>query len=191
MNIYMIGGPNGAGKTTAALNIMPTQIDCFEYINADSIAAALSPFRPEEVAIEAGRLMLARIKELAQKGEDFSFETTMASRSFAPFLQTCKADGYSIRIVFMWLPSPELSIARVQQRVANGGHHVPEETIRTRYLRGIKNFFELYAPISDYWAVYDNSRPEIRLIAESEQNAIPDIFDLDAWQSIKQTGGQI
>ena len=145
----MIGGPNGAGKTTIAMDLMPELLDCYEYVNADAIASALSPFRPNEVSIDAGRLMLKRIQELASRNLDFAFETTMASRSFVPFLKRCRNAGYFLHVIYIWLQSPELSIARVAERVASGGHFVPEDTIRARYSRGLDNFFKLYAPTAD------------------------------------------
>jgi len=184
--LYMIGGPNGAGKTTAAMNIMPLPIDCYEYVNADAIAAALSPFRPNEVTIEAGRLMLKRIRELAGKKDTFAFETTMASRSFVPFLTQCKNDGFRIHLVYIWLHSPDLSIARVAQRVESGGHYVPDTIFRMRYERGLRNFFSLYLPIADTWAFYDNSCSEIKLIAEKPSRETTKIVLPDIWETISE-----
>lgn len=141
--IYMIGGPNGAGKTTVALEIMPRILDCYEYVNADSIAYALSPFKQEKVAIEAGRIMLKRIREIAVKQETFAFETTMASRSFVHFLSKCKSNGYAIHLIFIWLQSPDLSIARVAKRVEAGD---------TRYqlMSFAKDIFEALIISSNY-----------------------------------------
>jgi predicted ABC-type ATPase len=155
--LYMIGGPNGAGKTTAAMSLLPELLDCYEYVNADSIAAALSPFAPETTAIQAGRLMLKRINTLVCQNKDFAFETTMASRSFQPLLQKYKQWGYHISLIFFWLQSPELAIERVRERVLNGGHHIPDDTVIRRYSRSIKNFMDLYTPIADDWMVFDNS----------------------------------
>ena len=184
--LYIIGGPNGAGKTTAAFSIMPELIECYEYVNADSIAKALSPFNPAEVSIEAGRLMLKRIHELAGQKKDFAFETTMASRSFVPFLAECKNQGYKINCVYVWLQSPELSIARVASRVVSGGHFVPDDTVRQRYQRGLENFFKLYIPLSDGWAFYDNSQSEIRLIAEKIYGKEVEINDPETWKLIPE-----
>ena len=184
--LYLIGGPNGAGKTTAAMSLMPALIECYEYVNADAIAKALSPFRPNEVSIDAGRLMLKRIHELSKKLEDYAFETTMASRSFAPFLTKCKKCGYSIHAVYIWIHSPELAIARVKERVKSGGHFVPDETVRNLYNRGLKNFFNLYVPIADTWALYDNSESEIKLVASKERNSATTIFQADTWKSIEE-----
>ena len=154
--IYIIGGPNGAGKTTAALTVLP-EIDCLHYVNADLIAGALSPFAPEQVAVKAGRLLLERINELAAANESFSFESTLASKSFVQFLKHCKADGYVINLLYFWLNSPELAKQRVAIRVSQGGHNIPTEVIERRYYRSVKNLFELYLPLADYWTVFDNS----------------------------------
>jgi predicted ABC-type ATPase len=184
--VYIIGGPNGAGKTTAALSIMPGLIDCYEYVNADAIAAGLSPFRPSEVPFEAGRLMLKRIRDLAAMREDFAFETTMASRSFAPFLLDCRRIGYLVQCVYLWLHSAELAVARVADRVENGGHFVPDEIVRQRFMRGIENFFRLYIPIADSWALYDNSEAETRLVAQKLRGGGLDVEDLLLWKRISE-----
>jgi predicted ABC-type ATPase len=182
----MIGGPNGAGKTTAAMSLMPSDIDCYEYVNADAIAQALSPFKPGEVSIEAGRLMLKRIRELAMRAETFAFETTMASRSFLPFLKKCKLKGYEVHLIYIWLRSPELAVARVAQRVECGGHAVEESTIRMRYLRGAVNFLNLYAPVADSWTVYDNSDEYPLLVAEKTQNGHIQIQLNEIWKALQE-----
>jgi predicted ABC-type ATPase len=161
---YVIGGPNGAGKTSAALRILP-QLGCLAYVNADAIAAALSPFQPEKSAIEAGRMMLSRIHDLAAQQKTFAFESTLASRSFAPFLKQRKADGYQIVLLYFYLASPELAIARVRARVAAGGHHIPEADIRRRYERSLNNLNSLYLPLVDAWEIYDNSGNSFTLVA--------------------------
>jgi predicted ABC-type ATPase len=184
--IFVIGGPNGAGKTTAAMSLMPKDIECSEYVNADSIALALSPFNSEMVSIEAGRLMLRRIHELAMKKVTFAFETTMASRTFLPFLDQCKKSGYNLQLIYIWLISPDLSVARVTQRVEGGGHDVPEHTIRRRYKRGMKNFLSLYMPIADGWAVYDNSQLLPRLIAEETKIDGRRIIHSNIWETFEE-----
>jgi predicted ABC-type ATPase len=184
--IFMIGGPNGAGKTTAAMSLMPSNIDCYEYVNADAIAHALSPFKPDEVSIEAGRLMLKRIKELAEHGLTFAFETTMASRSFSPFLQSCIQQGYEIRLIYIWLQAPDLAVGRVAQRVESGGHPVPESTIRMRYNRGLRNFINLYAPLANGWTLYDNSGESPSLVAEKTQNGGIEIKSHEIWNLLKE-----
>ncbi len=183
--VYMIGGPNGAGKTTSAMNLLPELLECEEYVNADAIAAALSPFHPEATAMQAGRLMLDRIHELSNKNIDFAFETTMASRSFAPFLLRCKEQGYQINLLFLWLQSPELAVERVAFRVENGGHHILEETIRRRYQRSIKNFLEIYIPLANKWVFCDNSSEKPITIAETIDGKNV-VYDNDCWRNIQQ-----
>lgn len=186
--VYMIGGPNGAGKTTAAMGLMPSAIDCVEYVNADAIAAGLSPFRPAGVTIEAGRVMLKRIAELARARRDFAFETTMASRSFMPFLRQCRVRGYRIEALYIWLRSADLAVERVAQRVSEGGHAVAEATVRSRYLKGLANFRALYAPMADLWTLYDNSGPKPRLVARGVQGRPPEVLEPDLWRSIEEMG---
>ena len=181
--VYLIGGPNGAGKTTTAFSIMPELIDCYEYVNADAIAAALSPFRPQEVARDAGRVMLRRIKALASQRVDFAFETTMASRSLAPFLADCRSEGYSVCIIYIWLRSAELAVARVRQRVESGGHSVPESDICRRYQRSLNNLFNLYLPLADYWRFYDNSLKKPSLVTEKSTTGFVKILHPTLWET--------
>jgi predicted ABC-type ATPase len=183
--LYIVGGPNGAGKTTIAMGILSSALECYEYVNADSIAAALSPFAPESVSIEAGKIMLNRIRELSEKSLSFAFETTMASRSFVPFVKDCMLNGYTINYIFVWLISPELSIARVNKRVLAGGHDIPESTIRQRYERGISNFFNLYLDYADNWSVYDNSDESPQLVAENTYSTTQ-VFYPQTWELIKK-----
>lgn len=185
--VYVIGGANGSGKTTVALNLLPNVLNIFEYINADAIAAGLSPLNPESMAIQAGRLMLERLRSLANDGTDFAFETTLAARTFAPFLRDCKAKGYTVNLLYFWLRSPDLAVERVARRVASGGHSIPEDVIRRRYERGRNNLIELYLPLCDRWIVYDNSEPAFRLIAEGEIEQDPTVYDRDVWNDIRRT----
>ncbi|MBS0359159.1 MAG: zeta toxin family protein, partial [Proteobacteria bacterium] len=166
--LYMIGGANGSGKTTVSMSLLPKLLDCYEYVNADSIAAALSPFAPEATAIQAGRLMLDRIHHLTEQKKDFAFETTMSSRTFVPFLKKAKQNGYQINLLFMWLQNPSLAINRVSNRVRDGGHNIPEKIIIRRYKRSLNNFLNLYLPLADEWALYDNSSNIPATIAEKE-----------------------
>jgi len=163
-DLFIIGGPNGAGKTTIALRLLPS-LACYEYVNADAIAAALSPFKPESVALQAGRIMLERLHAVAITGADFAFETTMAARPL-PLVQQCQDEGYTVNVLYIWLQSVELAIQRVAVRVRSGGHSIPEETIRRRYATGRKNFVSLYMPLADSWWVYDNSNEAPFPIAE-------------------------
>lgn len=166
--LYIIAGCNGAGKTTASFNILPSILDCKEFVNADEIARGLSPFQPEKVALEAGRIMLQRIDELLETDKDFAFETTLATRSFRNTVLKAKERGYIVTLLFFWLESQELAIERVKTRVSEGGHNIPEETIRRRYLAGLKNLFEIYIPICDRTFVFNNSLNSPKRIFKSE-----------------------
>lgn len=157
--LYIIAGCNGAGKTTASMTVLPEVLHCREFVNADEIAKGLSPFRPEEVAVQAGRLMLERIDRLLARGETFAIETTLATRSYARLVRRAKAVGYTVLLLFFWLPSPEMAEMRVAQRVAEGGHDIPREVIRRRYWLGLRNLLEIYAPEVDVWSMYDNGGP--------------------------------
>jgi predicted ABC-type ATPase len=155
--VVVLAGPNGAGKSTAAPAILHGTLGVTEFVNADVIARGLSAFEPERAAMAAGRIMLARLRDLARQRTSFAFETTLASRSFAPWIAGLIHGGYEFHLVFLWLPSAEHAVARVAERVRVGGHDVPEETVRRRYHGGLRNFFELYQPMTRTWRVYDNS----------------------------------
>lgn len=182
----MIGGPNGAGKTTAAEAVLRDTFAVTEFVNADVIAHGLSGFRPAGSAVAAGRVMLARLAELAGKRKDFAFETTMASRSFAPWLRALADTGYHVHLVFLWIPTADLAVQRVRERVRAGGHDVPEETIRRRFRRGIRNFHELYRPLARSWRVYDNSRGSGPvLFATGRGRAAERILDEERWRAFQ------
>ena len=181
--IYVVGGCNGSGKTTFALNIFPN-LGNVEFINADIIAAELNPDNPDAVAIQASRLMLERLKTLAQQKADFAFETTLAARTFAPFLRQCQTGGYQVNLIYVWLNSVELAITRVALRVASGGHNIPEDVIRRRYYRGRKNFLELYSKIANHWQVYDNSSNNQLVAFSSDRDQSVTIIKTDIWQQI-------
>ncbi len=185
-NLYIIAGCNGAGKTTASFTVLPEMLDCREFVNADEIAKGLSPFQPEMVPVEAGRIMIQRVDDLIKKGVDFAFETTLASLTLQGIITKSKAMDYQITLVYIWLNSPELAIERVKHRVAEGGHHIPEDTIRRRYDRGLKNLFEVYMPLSDNWFVIDNSIRPLKLIAESNIKKELYVNDSEIWNQIKQ-----
>lgn len=184
--MYLIGGPNGAGKTTTALKVLPA-LGCNEFVNADSIAAGLSPFDPESSAIHAGRLMLGKIKTLRSLGSNFAFESTLASRTFANFITHCKNEGYRFHLIFIWLPTVEIAIQRVKSRVINGGHNIPKDVITRRYYKGISNFFNLYLPLANTCMIFDNSKIQPELIAELEENQKTRIYLLDSWNSMKDS----
>ncbi|MBI4726676.1 zeta toxin family protein [candidate division TA06 bacterium] len=156
-----------------------------EYVNADAIAAGISPFKPEQTAIQAGRLMLERIHYLANRGEDFAFETTMASKTFVPLLRKCKNKGYSITLIYLWLASPELAIKRVALRMAGGGHNIPADVIQRRYFKGLRNFYKLYLPFGDSWKLYDNSQDQPYLVAYKNENSAMEILQEKTWDIIK------
>ena len=163
-SLYIISGCNGAGKTTASYTVLPEVLDCKEFVNADEIAKGLSPFNPESVAIEAGRLMLNRIENLLDRGETFSIETTLATKSYINLVRRAQADGYTVRLLFFWLNSPELALQRIAERVAKGGHNIPEPIVRRRYVTGISNLFRLFMNEVDSWEIYDNSKyPAIQI----------------------------
>lgn len=185
-NVYVIGGANGSGKTTVAKRLLPYFLNVYEYVNADEIAAGLSPFNPESVAIQAGRLMLERLESLKVAQSDFAFETTLAARNFARFLRDCKNLGYTINLIYFWLQTPELAVERVRRRVASGGHDIPEEVVRRRYQSGRINLTQLYLPLSDRWIVYDNSRDEPNLVAKRPLNQEPIIYEPYIWQQITE-----
>jgi predicted ABC-type ATPase len=184
----VLAGPNGAGKTTASRSMLAGTLGVLEFVNADVIAQGLSGFQPERAALQAGRLMLSRLHELADQRADFAFETTLASKTFAPWLPELRQNGYQFFLAFFWLPSPEMAIARVADRVCQGGHDVPSETIRRRYRGGLRNFFALYQPLADVWRFYDNSdRAGPRLIASGGHDIPEAIADATAWQQVLES----
>lgn len=164
--IIIIAGPNGAGKTTFASEFLPKEAGCPAFVNADLIAAGISPFEPERAAFRAGRLMLEEIHHYSRKNDSFAFETTLSGRSYARHIPRWQLDGYLVKLFFLRLESPELAIARVQQRVREGGHNIPEHIIRRRFLSGLNNFENLYKSLVNEWALYDNSSSEPVLIEE-------------------------
>jgi len=185
-HIFIIAGPNGAGKTTSAASLLPDFLKCEEYVNADGIAAGLSQFKPEAVALGAGRVMISRIHELIKQRKSFAFETTLSSRSFVSLLKECKREGYSTSILFLWLQSPALAIKRVALRVSKGGHSIPEETIVRRYKKGLQNLFRLYMPIINNWSLLDNSYKNPELIAKKAETDEIAIRNEPVWLKIRE-----
>lgn len=179
--LYIIAGCNGAGKTTASYSVLPELLGCKEFVNADEIAKGLSPFNPESVAIEAGKLMLQRINQLLSQEKTFAIETTLATRSYANLISKAKAKGYQVVLLFFWLTSPEMAIERVAKRVSEGGHNIPTETIIRRYWLGLQNFFNIFAPIVDSWMFFDNVDDTILLANEEE------ILDSEIFTKIKES----
>lgn len=176
-NVYVVAGPNGAGKSTFARLFLPEYADCREFVNADLIAAGLSPFNPESLAIEAGRLMLERIATLAGSGVDFGFETTLAGRGHRSLLTGLRDEGYLVHLFFLWLPTVDLALERVHDRVLSGGHFVPEETVRRRFSRGLSNLFHLYDQGVDESLIFDNSGRFPRLVASRIGDRPTDVLD--------------
>lgn len=168
--ILIIAGPNGAGKTTFAEEFLPNEADCPEFVNADLIAAGLSPFRPERVAITAGRLMLARLGELAASGKSFAFETTLASRTYLRLIPGWQFSGYRVTLYFLQLPDPEIAVSRVAQRVHFGGHDIPTETVHRRFRRGRKNLPDYQSRV-DSWVLYDAAKYPPRLLDHGPQSS--------------------
>ena len=184
MNLYVIAGCNGAGKTTASFTVLPEMLKCREFVNADEIAAGISPFNPEGVALQAGRLMIDRIIQLLKDGETFAFETTLATRSYVKLIQQAKKRGYFVTLLFFSLSSAEQAQRRVAQRVSMGGHNIPTDVIIRRYEAGLQNLFQLYMPVCDYWTLYDNSNcPAIRIASGFGTEKI-EVFDKERYQTL-------
>lgn len=181
-NLYIIAGPNGAGKTTASFNLLPDVLHCPNFVNADEIARGLSPFSPVVVAVQAGRIMLRRIEELLPQRADFAIETTLATRSYVQLVHQAQELGYKVHLIFFFLESDEQAIARVAQRVSNGGHGIPEEDIRRRYKRGIYNLLNLYMPICDNTRVFNNEHGDPIFVAKySKDTDKMYIYDHEMW----------
>lgn len=188
--VVIFAGPNGAGKSTSAPKLLPGAMRVDEFVNADVIARGLSAFQPEAVALEAGRIMLERLHKLADRRKSFAFETTLASRSFAPWIAELTAAGYTFYLMYLWLPAPELAVARVAQRVRTGGHYVPDPTVLRRYTAGMSNFFELYRRLATRWRWYNNSVPNApKLLASGKGESNERIYDRATWTSIKAQCG--
>lgn len=183
--LFIIAGCNGAGKTTASYTILPEILNCNEFVNADEIAKGLSPFQPEKVGIEAGRLMLSRINTLIEKGEDFAFETTLSTKSYKNLVLKAHKLDYHVTLLFFYLQTPELAIERVRKRVNEGGHNIPKDVILRRYFRGLKNFFAIYSDIVDDWIFANNSEDQSQIIA-SKLNGEQRIEQPSLWTSLSQ-----
>lgn len=183
--LYIIAGCNGAGKTTVSFTILPDILDCKEFVNADEIAKGLSPFQPEKVSFEAGRIMLNRINELLSKNENFAFETTLSSKSYKNKIIEAKEKGYRVILLFFWLQNIELAKERVKTRVLEGRHNIEPEVIERRYIRGIKNLFNIYLPIVDGAFIFDNSESKPELLADKQIGAALNIINLDKFNLLK------
>lgn len=167
--IVIIAGPNGAGKTTFARDFLPHEGDCPDFINADLIAAGLSPFRPEAMALRAGRLMLEEIADRVRRGDSFAFETTLSGHAYAQAIPHWRQAGYHVKLIFLSLPSTEMAVMRVAARVVQGGHDVAPAIIKRRFEAGLRNFHERYRLLVDAWILYDNSGAEPLVIASGNE----------------------
>ena len=166
--IIIIAGPNGAGKTLFAREYLPKESNCPVFVNADLIAGGLSPFMPQAAAVRAGRLMLKEIDRHANKGENFAFETTLSGRGYMKKIKKWRADGYTVKIIFLSLAIPEEAVGRVAMRVSQGGHDVPEAVIRRRFHTGLRNFENSYRHCVDFWQLFNNGGDTPILIKKGE-----------------------
>lgn len=183
----MIAGPNGAGKTTVASKLIPDLPMLYEYINADEIARGLAPNHPESMALTASKLMIRRLRELLSTNKSFAFETTAAGTNYLKHLKEAKSKGYEINLMFLWLSDPEQAIKRVIQRVEQGGHHIPVETIRRRYHAGLKNLLKYYLPLADIALILDNSIEESeQIVASKNMGYSLQVEDKTAWEKIQR-----
>ncbi len=182
-SVVVLGGPNGSGKSTAAPRLLRGSLKVDEFVNADTLAQGLSAFRPENVALEAGRITLARLDTLASQRRSFAFESTLASQSLARRLKRLRIDGYTVHVLYLWLPDVDLAVARVAERVRSGGHDVPVDAVRRRYTRGRHNFFVLYRGLADRWRVYDASSVDgPQLVAAGGTGVHTHIRSPQSWQ---------
>lgn len=190
-HLVLLAGPNGAGKSTAAPRLLKGALGVAEFINADTIAQGLSAFAPEDAALLASRVMLERARALSERRLSFAFETTLASRSLATWINTLREDaGYRMHLLFLWLPDADTALSRVRERVRAGGHDVPEQTVRRRYERGLQNFFTLYQPLATTWRVYDNSRADRPwLIASGREDSQLCVRNAVVWARILEAAG--
>lgn len=189
-HLYIIAGCNGAGKTTAAYTLLPTMLDCREFVNADEIAHGLSPFNPESMSIQAGKLMVGRIDRLLADEASFAIETTLSTRSYVNLIYQARKKGYTASLLFFWIESPEMAEMRVAKRVAEGGHNIPKETIYRRYTLGLQNLFRLYMPCVDYWVIYDNSMLLRAVVAEGGSRLVECIYDIDIYNQMRKYVGR-
>ena len=182
--IVLLAGPNGAGKTTAARSVLAEELGIQEFVNADTIAAGLSPFNPDGVMLAAGRIMLERIRVLLAQGQSFGWETTLATRSYVSLLKDAQQLCYSVHLLFLYLDSPVTAMQRVAQRVRHGGHYIPDADVIRRYERGLRNFGALYATLVDSWDVYDNTEGKLTPVAQKAINGKISIYNPIVWTQI-------
>lgn len=182
--LYIISGCNGSGKTTASYTLLPDLLECRQFVNSDEFAKSLSPFDPAAASITASRYMLMKINYLLGRYEDFSIETTLATRSLVKIIEEAQSVGYEVTILYFWLNSPELAIKRVRDRVAAGGHNIPDNVVRRRYVMGLQYFFDTYSVLCDKWILADNSRSPFTVVAEGTRENI-NIKDEEKYRLIR------
>jgi predicted ABC-type ATPase len=190
-NVIMLAGPNGAGKTTSSRSLLAGPLKVMTFVNADIIAQGLAGFDPESAAWEASKIMLGRLDELAEKRQDFAFETTLAARSYVPRIEKWRGEGYCFQLYYFWLPSADLAVQRVADRVQQGGHHVPEETVRHRYRQSLRNLFDLYMPLADVWNIYLNEQrgmPELIVRGSGAKTQL--VVDTRVWEMMQKGSKQ-
>lgn len=170
--LYIISGCNGSGKTTASYTILPDLLNCRQFVNSDEFAKSLSPFDPAAASVTASRYMVVKINYLLERLEDFAIETTLATRSLLRIVQQAQSLGYEVTVLYFWLATPEMAIQRVHERVAAGGHNIPDAVIRRRYVMGLQYFFETYVPVTDRWILADNSRSPFTVVAEGSREVM-------------------
>ncbi|MDX9690699.1 MAG: zeta toxin family protein [Alphaproteobacteria bacterium] len=190
-HLYIIGGANGSGKTTAAMTLLPQYLDVYEFVNADEIARGLNPLKPDSANLLAGRVMIQRVNSLIEAQSNFAFETTCAGNHHAETIKRAKAAGYVTTLIFLWLPSADMAVQRVRGRVRQGGHDIPEATIRRRYAAGLTNLTKLFLPLVDKAVVYDNTtvtQSGFRKIVEKNENGLS-VFDRSLWDGIANFSG--
>jgi predicted ABC-type ATPase len=185
--VVVLAGPNGAGKSTSAPYLLKDALAVDEFVNADTIAQGLSAYRPDAAAVTAGKIMVERLRALANLRRDFAFETTLSGRSHARWLRDLQRAGYRTHLIFLSLPSADLAIARVADRVRRGGHHVPDSVVRRRFVAGLRNLFSVYIHAVDAWTIYDNADVvSPRLVASQAFGADTIVADVEAWESLKE-----
>ena len=183
--LYIISGCNGAGKTTASYTVLPELLECREFVNSDEFAKALSPFNPSAASVSASRYMLQKIHYLLERNMDFCVETTLATRTLLGIIRQAKIKGYRVTLIYFWLNSPELAIQRIRDRVASGGHNIPDDVVRRRYTMGLVYFFDTYTPVCDRWMLADNSQYPFTMVAEGNYDIVS-IKDNEKYNLIKK-----
>jgi predicted ABC-type ATPase len=185
--ISVVAGPNGAGKTTFVENYLNRYVDCDEFLNADLIATGLSPFAPERQNLKASELFLTRLSELEQGEQSFALETTLSGLSYRRRIPIWHQLGFKVTLLFLWLPSADIAVQRVRERVSQGGHNIPEPDIRRRYIRGLQNLTTVYLPlVSEAWVLNGSQSPPTAILKKNEGG--PQILEPDIWQEIMQIG---